>query len=105
MMSSGGGPPPESLDASRLPVPDGGGSTSVPVGFLPFRVSLMASNERSMRASSGDGSGGTGGGGGACDDAPLPQLPRVLTILYALTCIYQSCQGEFQDVSNWCYSN
>jgi hypothetical protein len=27
------------------------------------------------------------------------------TILYALTCINPSCQGEFQDVSNWCYSN
>jgi hypothetical protein len=39
------------------------------------------------------------------DDAPLPRFPRVLTILYALTCINQSCQGEFQDVSNWCYSN
>jgi hypothetical protein len=104
-MSSGGGPPPESLDASGLPVPDGGGSTSVPVGCRPFKVSLMASNERSMRASSGDGGGGAGGVGGACDDAPLPRLPRVLTILYALTCIHQSCQGEFQDVSNWCYSN
>jgi hypothetical protein len=58
-----------------------------------------------MRASSGDGGGGTGGVGGACDDAPLPRFPRVLTILYALTCINQSCQGEFKDVSNWCYSN
>jgi hypothetical protein len=57
-MSSGGGPPPESLDASGLPVPDGGGSTSVPAGCRPFKVSLMASNERSMRASSGDGGGG-----------------------------------------------
>jgi hypothetical protein len=104
-MSSGGGPPPESLDASGLPIPDGGGSTSVPAGCRPFKVSLMASNERSMRASSGDGGGGAGGVGGACDDAPLPRLPRVLTILYALTCINQSCQGEFQDVSNWCYSN
>jgi hypothetical protein len=104
-MSSGGGPPPESLDASGLPIPDGGGSTSVPVGCRPFKVSLMASNERSMRASSGDGGGGAGGVGGACDDAPLPRFPRVLTILYALTCINQSCQGEFQDVSNWCYLN
>jgi hypothetical protein len=104
-MSSGGGPPPESLDASGLPVPDGGGSTSVPAGCRPFKVSLMASNERSMRASSGDGGGGTGGVGGACNDAPLPRLLRVLTILYALTCINQSCQGEFQDVSNWCYLN
>ena len=77
MMSSGGGPPPESLDTSGLSAPDGGGSTSVPAGCLPFKVSLMASNERSMRASSGDGGGGAGG---ACDDAP-----RVLTILYALT--------------------
>jgi hypothetical protein len=53
-----------------------------------------------MRASSGDGGGGTGG---ACDDAPSPRPPRVLTILCALTCINQSCQGEFQDVLNWCY--
>jgi hypothetical protein len=104
-MSSGGGPPPESLDASGLPVPDGGGSTSVSAGCRPFKVSLMASNERRMRASSGDGGGGADGVGGACDDAPLPRFPRVLTILYALTCINQSCQGEFQDVSNWCYSN
>jgi hypothetical protein len=35
-----------------------------------------------MRASSGDGGGGAGDVGGACDDAPLPQFPRVLTILY-----------------------
>ena len=104
-MSSGGGLPLESLDASGLPVPDGRGSTSVPAGCRPFKVSLMASNERSMRASSGDGGGGAGGVGGACDDAPLPQLPRVLTILYALTCINQSCQDVFQDVSNWCYLN
>jgi hypothetical protein len=76
VMSSSGGPPPESLDAFGLPIPDGGGSTSVPTGFRPFKVSLMASNERSMRASSGDGGGGTGG---SCDDAPLPRLPRVLT--------------------------
>jgi hypothetical protein len=103
VMSSGGGRPPESLYASGLPIPDGGGSTSVPTGYHPFKVSLMASNERSMRASSGDGGGGTGGVGGACDDAPLPRLPRVLIILYALSCINQSCQGEFQDVLNWCY--
>jgi hypothetical protein len=51
-MSSGGGPPPESLDASGLPVPDGGGSTSIPAGCRPFKVSFMASKERSMRASS-----------------------------------------------------
>jgi len=69
-MSLGGGPPPESLDASGLPIPDGGGSTSVPAGCHPFKVSLMASNERSMRASLGDGGGGAGGVGGACDDAP-----------------------------------
>jgi hypothetical protein len=50
-----------------------------------------------MRASSGDGGGGVGG---PCDDAPLPQFPRVLTILYDLTCINQSCQGEFKDVSH-----
>jgi hypothetical protein len=104
-MSSGGGPPPESLDASGLPIPDGGGSTSVPAGYRPFKVSCMASNERSMRASSGDGGGGDGSVGGAYDDAPLPRFPRVLTILYDLTCINQSCQGEFKDVSNWCYLN
>ena len=95
-MSSGGGPPPESLDTSGLPVPDGGGSTSVPASWRPFKVSLMASNERSMRASSGDGGGddggvggvdGVGGVGGARDDAPLPRPLRVLAILYDLTCI------------------
>ena len=90
-MSSGGGPPPESLDAFGLLVPDGGGSTLVLASCRPFKVSLMASNEHSMRASSGDGGGGTGSVGGACDDAPLPRLPQVLTILYALTCINQSC--------------
>jgi hypothetical protein len=63
----------------------------------------MVSNERSIRDSSGDGGGGAGGVGGACDDAPLPRLPWVLTILCALTCINQRCQGEFQDVLNWCY--
>ena len=73
-MSSGGGPPPESLDASRLPVLYGGGSTSIPVGCHPFKVSFMASKERSMRASSGDGGSGTGGVGGACDVAPLPRF-------------------------------
>jgi hypothetical protein len=66
-MSSSGGPTPESLDASGLHFPDSGGSTLVPAGCRPFKVSLMASNERSMRASSGDG-----GVGGAYDDAPLP---------------------------------
>jgi hypothetical protein len=86
-MSSGGSPPPKSLDASRLPVLDGGGSTSVPAGCCPFKVLLMASNEHSMRAISGDGGGGAGGVGGSCDDAPLTRLLRVLTILYALTCI------------------
>ena len=102
-MSSGGGPPPESLDTSGLPVPDGGGSTSVPAGCCPFKVSLMASNEHSMRASLGDGGGDAGGVGCTCNDALLPRFPRVLTILYALTCINQICQGEFKDVSNWCY--
>ena len=58
----------------------------------------MASKERSMRASSGDGGGTAGSVGGACDDAPLPRFPQVLTILYDLTCINQSCQGEFKDV-------
>ena len=55
----------------------------------------MASNERSMRDSSGDGGGGAGGVGGARDDAPLPQPLRVLAIWYDLTCITQSYQGEF----------
>ena len=105
VMSSGGGPPPESLDASGLPVPDGGGSTLVPIGCRPFKFSLMASNERNMRASSGDGGGGTGGVGSSCDDPPLLRFPRVLTILYDLTCINQSGQGEFKDVSNGCYLN
>jgi hypothetical protein len=48
-----------------------------------------------MRASSGDGGGGAGGVDGACE-----RFPRVLTILYDLTCINQSCQGEFKDVSH-----
>jgi hypothetical protein len=104
-MSLGGFPPSESLDASRLPIPDHGGSTSVLASCCPFKVSLMASNERSMRASLGDGGVGAGGVGSDCDDAPLPRLLRFLTILYAITCINQSCQGEFKDVSNWCYSN
>ena len=77
-MSLGGGPPPESLDAYGLPILDGGGSTSIPVGWRPFRVSFMASKERSMRANSGDGGGNIGG---PCDDAPLPWFPLVLTIL------------------------
>ena len=75
VMSSGGGPPPESLDAFGLPVLDDGGSNSVPSDCHPFKVSLMASYECSMRASSGDGGGGTGGVGGACDDAPLLRIP------------------------------
>jgi hypothetical protein len=93
-MSSGGNYPLEFLDAFGLPIQDGGGSTSVPAGWRPFKVSLMASNERSMRASSGDGGGdgggadgvdGVGGVGGARDDVPLPRPLRVLTILYDLT--------------------
>ena len=81
-MSSGGNSPLEFLDAFGLHVLDGGGSTSVLAGWCPFKVSLMASNERSMRASSGDGGGvvggvggvdGVGGIGGAHDDAPLPR--------------------------------
>jgi hypothetical protein len=88
-MSSGGFPPPESIDTSGLPVLVSWGSTSVPTSCRPFKVSLMASNEHSMRASLGNGGGGIGGVGGACDDAPLPRLPRVLTILYALTYINQ----------------
>jgi hypothetical protein len=50
-----------------------------------------------MRASLGDGGGGTGD---PCDDAPLPQFPRVLTIMYNLICINQSCQGESKDISH-----
>jgi hypothetical protein len=67
--------PLESLDAFGLPVPDGGGSTSVPTGCRPFKVSFMASKERSMRDSSGDGGGGDSSVGGAYDDAPLPRFP------------------------------
>jgi hypothetical protein len=104
-MSLGGGPPPKSLDAFGLPIPYGGGSTSTPIGCWPFKVSFMASKEHSMRASSDDGGGRTGGVGGACDDAPLPQFPQVLTILYDLTCINQICQGVFKDISNLHYLN
>jgi hypothetical protein len=74
-MSSGRGTPHESLDASGLSIPDDGGSTSIPIGCRPFKVSFMASNEHSMRASSGDGGSSTGGVGGAYDDAPLPRFP------------------------------
>ena len=77
-MSLGGGPPLESLDASGLPVPYGRGSTSVPVGCRPFKVSFMASKERSMRASSGDGGGGAGSVGGACENAYLSLFPICL---------------------------
>jgi hypothetical protein len=78
------------------PFQNGGGSTSILAGWHPFKVSLMASNERSTRASSGDGGGGAsgvgggddiGGIGGTCDDAPLPRPLRVLAIWYDLTCI------------------
>ena len=72
VMSSGGGPPPESLDASGLPVPDGGGSTLVPAGCRPFKVSFMASKECIMRGSSSDGGGDAGGVGSVCVDATLP---------------------------------
>jgi hypothetical protein len=101
-MSSGGNSPLEFLDASGLPVLDGGSSTSVPASWLPFKVSLMDSNERSIRASSGDGAGGAGGVGGvdgvggiggARDDAPLPRPLRSLTILYDLTCITPKLSG------------
>jgi hypothetical protein len=96
VMSSGGNYPREFLDASGLPVPYGGSSTLVYAGWRPFKVSWMASNKHSMRASSGDGGGGAGGVGGvdgvggvggARDDAPLPRPLRVLAILYDLTCI------------------
>ena len=94
VMSSGGNYPLEFLDASELPIPDGGGSTSVPASLRPFKVSLMASNERSMRATSGNGGGGGGGGGGSGhDDAPLPRPLRVLTILYDLTWIIPKLSG------------
>ena len=102
VISSGGNSPLEFLDASGLPIPDGGGSTSVPAGWRPFKVALMASNKHSMRASSSDGRGGAGGVGGvdgvggvggAHDDAPLPRPLRVLTILYALTCITPKLSG------------
>jgi hypothetical protein len=46
-----------------------------------------------MRASSGDGGGSASGVGDACDDAPMPRFPQVLTILYDLTCINQSLSG------------
>jgi hypothetical protein len=92
-MSSGGNSPLEFLDASGLPVSDGGSSTSVPAGWRPFKVSLMASNERSIRASSGDGAGGVGGVSGARDNAPLPRPLRVLAILYGLTCITPKLSG------------
>jgi hypothetical protein len=46
VMSPGGGPPSESLDASRLPTLDGGGSTLTYVDWRPFNVSLIASKER-----------------------------------------------------------
>jgi hypothetical protein len=102
MMSSGGNSPLEFLDASGLPIPDGGGSTSVLPGWRPFKVSLMASNERNMRAISGDGCGGAsgvggvdgvGGIGGARDDASLPRPLRVLTILYDLAYIIPKLSG------------
>lgn len=50
-MSSGGGPPPKSLDAYGLTIPCGGGSTSILAGCRPFKVSFMASKERNTRAS------------------------------------------------------
>jgi hypothetical protein len=105
VMSSGGNSPLEFLDASGLPIPYGGGSTSVPTGWCPFKVSLMASNERSMRASLGDGGGGVcgvggvdgvdgvGGVGGTHDDAPLPRPLRVLAIWYDLSCITPKLSG------------
>jgi hypothetical protein len=57
----------------------------------------MFFKEHIMRASSGDGGGGAGG---PYDDAPLLRFPRVLTILYNLTDINQSCQGELKDISH-----
>jgi hypothetical protein len=72
MMSLGRGSPPEYFDASGLPIPDGGGSTLIPIGCFPFKVSFMASKEHSMRASSGDGGNDVGS---ARDDAPLPRFP------------------------------
>jgi hypothetical protein len=79
-MSSGGGPPlnPSTLQ-DYITTLDGGGSTSIPVGLRPFKVSFVASKEHRMRANSGDGGVGIGS---PYDDAPLPRFPRVLTILY-----------------------
>jgi hypothetical protein len=114
VMSPGGSSPLEFLEASKLLVPDGEGSTSAPAGWHPFKVSLMASNERSMRASSSDGAGGAGGVGGgdgvgvvggARVDAPLPRPLRVLAILYDFLHHPQNFLGEFKDVSIWCYLN
>jgi hypothetical protein len=108
VMSSGGNSPLEFLDASGLPIPDGGSSTSVPACWRPFKVLLMASNEHSMRASSGNGGGGAGGVGGvdgiggvdgvggvggAREDTPLPRPLRVLTILFYLTFITPKLSG------------
>jgi hypothetical protein len=108
VMSSGRNSPFEFLDASGLPVPYGGGFSSVPYSWHPFKVSLMSSNECSMRASSGDGGAGAsgvggvdgvgavdglGGIGGARDDTPLPRPLRVLTILYDSTCITPKLSG------------
>jgi hypothetical protein len=63
VISSGGGPPSESLDASGLPTPNGGDSTSTFVDWHPFNVSLIASKEHKMRASPGDGGGNADVGG------------------------------------------
>jgi hypothetical protein len=95
VMSLSGGPPPESLDASGLPIPDGGGSTSIPAGWRLFKVSFMASKERRMRANSSDGCGGVGG---LYVDAPLPWFPLILTILYTWICINQNfVREEFKE--------
>jgi hypothetical protein len=51
----------------------------------------MASKERKMRANL---DGGGGGVRGPCDDAPLPQFPLVLTILYNQICINQNLVRE-----------
>jgi hypothetical protein len=79
-MSPGGGPPSQSLDASGLPTPNGGSSTSTFVDWRPFNVSLIASKEHKMRAKLGDGCG-SADVGGPCNDAPRPRFPQVLTIL------------------------
>jgi hypothetical protein len=53
-----------------------------------------------MRASSGDGGGGAGG---ACDDASLASTSSSPDHPVCFDLHQPGCQGEFQDVLNWCY--